>query len=161
MRPCATGVFLTACVFIVLSFVPTTLQGAGRKVGGRQGKTNIVVKPIKYCNLERCRRTCYGQKNFQEESVEDAFCNGTQCVCKYKLACDVSDCYQKCAREKFVDADQDKRLRHARMLLPLRRPMREAQLCRRLSRSETKKRRREGCLRWKRLQLQMEVNEAR
>lgn len=102
MPPCTTGLFLTACVFIVLSFVPTTLQGAGKKEGGRQGKTNTVITPIKYCNPERCKRSCEQQRTFQEIGVEHAYCNGSQCTCKYKLACDVSDCYQKCAREKFV-----------------------------------------------------------
>lgn len=102
MRPCANGMFLTACVFIVLSFVPMTLQGAGKKKTERQGVSDRVVSKIKYCNPERCRRLCIGLRNFEEGSVNEAYCKGVQCVCSYNLACNLSDCYQKCAREKFV-----------------------------------------------------------
>ncbi|XP_050051642.1 uncharacterized protein [Dermacentor andersoni] len=104
MRACFNGALQTACVLILLLSTPTTVQGDGkqRQHARVQGPDEWDIIKVKSCNPERCRYICAKIKNFDEEGVKDAHCKGTQCLCQYKKACNVSDCYQKCAREKFV-----------------------------------------------------------
>ncbi|XP_049516372.1 uncharacterized protein LOC125942248 [Dermacentor silvarum] len=104
MRPCSNAALQTVCVLIFLLMTPTTVEGdrQQRQRSTAQGRGPWEITEVKSCTRERCIYSCAMLKNFDEEAVEDAHCEGSQCVCKYKRACNVSDCYQKCAREKFV-----------------------------------------------------------
>lgn len=108
MRPCANEVRQIMCVFILLSIVPTTLQDNGKRKPYRQGKNKWEITQVESCSPERCLYICTKMKNFYEEGVEEARCVGTQCLCKYKKICSVSDCHQKCAREKFAQLSKKK-----------------------------------------------------
>ncbi|XP_070395862.1 uncharacterized protein [Dermacentor albipictus] len=104
MRPSSNRMLQAVCVLIFLLLAPTTVQcdRKQRKLATTEGKHVWDIIKVKSCNPERCRYLCAKIQNFDEEGVKDAHCEGTQCVCKYKKACNVSDCYQKCAREKFT-----------------------------------------------------------